>query len=80
VVTNFKGVSFAEEEGAGADIVLYYGFCLYAAFHGVQSALAAFVSGRDFNKIPEVADSAEEFERFIGYDAFAERVKKYGVM
>jgi 2-methylisocitrate lyase-like PEP mutase family enzyme len=79
MVTNFKGVSFAEEEAAGADTVLYYGFCLYAAFRGVQSALAAFASGRDFNRIREVFETAEEFERFIGYDAFAERAKKYGL-
>jgi short-subunit dehydrogenase len=32
MVTNFRGVSVAEEEAAGADVVLYYGFCLYAAF------------------------------------------------
>jgi len=79
MVTNFKGVSLDQEEAAGADIVLYYGFCLYAAFHGVRSALAAFVSGHDFNRIPEVVDSIEEFERFIGYDHFAERAKKYGL-
>jgi len=79
MVTNFKGVSLAQEEAAGADVVLYYGFCLYAAFHGVRSALSAFAAGRDFNALPEVVDSIDEFERFIGYDAFAVRAKKYGL-
>jgi methylisocitrate lyase len=80
MVTNFKGVSVAEEEKAGADIVLYYGFCLYAAYHGVKSALAQFHDGRDFNKIPEVIESVDDFEKFIGYDDFAARAKKYGLL
>lgn len=80
MVTNFKGVSVAEEEKAGADIVLYYGFCLYAAYHGVKSALAQFRDGRDFNKIPEVIGSVDDFEKFIGYDGFAARAKKYGLL
>ena len=80
VVTNFKGVSLAEEESAGVDIVLYYGFCLYAAYHGVKSALAQFRDGRDFNKIPHVVGSIDEFEKFIGYGDFAARAKKYGLL
>jgi methylisocitrate lyase len=79
MITNSKGVSFAEEEAAGANIVLYYGFCLYAAFRGVQSALAAFARGPDSAEIPELFQSAHEFERFIGYATFAERAKKYGL-
>jgi methylisocitrate lyase len=79
MVTNFKGYTFAEEEAAGANIVLYYGFCLYAAFRGVQSALAAFARGGDCSEIPEVFDTADEFERFIGYSTFAERARKYGL-
>jgi methylisocitrate lyase len=79
VVTNFKGVSFAEQQSAGADIVLYYGFCLYAAYHGVRTALAAF-GDRDFIDIPELAGSVDEFERFIGYRAFSERALKYGML
>lgn len=79
-VTNFKGVSLAEEESAGADIVLYYGFCLYAAYQGVKAALAAFREKRDFNGIPEVIDSIDEFEQFIGYDRFTARALKYGLV
>lgn len=79
MVTNFKGVSLAQEEAAGADVVLYYGFCVYAAFRGVRSALEAFAAGRDFNAIPAVVDSIDEFEQFIGYDAFADRARKYGL-
>jgi methylisocitrate lyase len=80
VVTNFKGVSVAEEEAAGADIVLYYGLCLYAAYRGVRSALAAFRERRDFNKIPEVIDSIDEFEQLIGYESFSARAIKYGLL
>ena len=80
VVTNFKGVTLAEEESAGADIVLYYGFCLYAAYHGVKAALAQFRDGRDFNGVPAVAESIDEFEKFIGYADFAERARKYGLL
>jgi methylisocitrate lyase len=80
VVTNFKGVSLAEEEAAGADVVLYYGFCLYAAYRGVRSALAAFRERRDFNKIPEVIDSIDEFEHLMGYESFAARAIRYGLL
>jgi methylisocitrate lyase len=80
VVTNFKGVSVSEEEAAGADIVLYYGICLYAAYRGVKAALAAFRERHDFDKMPEVIDSADEFEQFIGYDRFSARASKYGLL
>jgi methylisocitrate lyase len=79
MVTNFKGVSLAAQEAAGANAVLYYGLCLYAAFRGVQSALAAFARENDSTEMAEVFKSADDFERFIGYEAFADRVKKYGL-
>ena len=78
VVTNFAGVSLAEEQAAGANLVLYYAFCLVAAYEGVKSALQAFRDRRDFNDTV-VASKIDEFERFIGYESFTARATKYGL-
>src|ERR1035441_10127709 len=42
MITDTPGRSVADAEDPGADVVLYYGFSLYAAYHGVKTALDAF--------------------------------------
>jgi 2-methylisocitrate lyase-like PEP mutase family enzyme len=42
VITDRAGRSVADEELAGANVVLYYGFSLYAAYQGVKTALDTF--------------------------------------
>ena len=79
VVTDTPGRSVADEESAGADVVIYYGFALYAAYHGVKSALEAFRRTRDADQVPHVRQSIAEFEDFIGFSEFAERARKYGL-
>ena len=79
MVTDTPGFAIADEERAGADIVLYYGFSLYAAYYGVKTALAAFKANRNAEQVPHVRDQVEEFERFIGYPEFVARAKKYGL-
>ena len=69
----------ADEEAAGADVVLYYGFSLYAAYQGVKTALAAFMQTRNADNMPQVRSCIAEFEKFIGYPEFSERAKKYGL-
>ena len=37
MITDTPGRSVADEEAAGADVVLYYGLSLYAGYHGVKT-------------------------------------------
>ncbi len=79
VITDTPGRSVAEEEAAGADVVLYYGFALYAAYEGVKRALDALRKTRNADAVPHLRDQIEAFEDFIGYRAFTERAKRYGL-
>jgi methylisocitrate lyase len=79
MITDTPGRSVADEEAAGADVVLYYGFSLYAAYHGVKTALDAFTRTRNADDIPHVRGGIAEFENFIGYPDFNARAKKYGL-
>jgi len=79
VITDKPGASVADEEAAGADLVIYYGLTLYAAFSAVRAALAQFRETRDADRLPGVRDAAPAFEGFIGYDAFVARARKYGL-
>jgi methylisocitrate lyase len=79
VITDTPGRSVADEEAAGADIVLYYGFSLYAAHAGVKGALDTFRRTRNADDIAPVRGGIAEFENFIGYPEFSARAKKYGL-
>lgn len=79
LITDKAGYSIADEEKAGADIVLYYGFTLMAAYDGVQKALAAFKQSRSADDVPGVRERVSDFETFIGYPEFTERAKRYGL-
>jgi 2-methylisocitrate lyase-like PEP mutase family enzyme len=79
VITDTPGRSVADEEAAGADIVLYYGLSLYAAYFGVKAALDEFKSTGNADAIAERRTDIAEFEKFIGYPEFNARAKKYGL-
>jgi 2-methylisocitrate lyase-like PEP mutase family enzyme len=79
MITDTPGRSVADEESAGADVVLYYGFSLYAAYHGVKTALDTFIQTRNADDIKQVRGCIAEFENFIGYPKFSDRAKKYGL-
>jgi 2-methylisocitrate lyase-like PEP mutase family enzyme len=79
MITDTPGRSVATEEEAGVDVVLYYGFSLYAAYHGVKTALETFMRTRNADDVAEVRGCITEFENFIGYQAFSDRAKKYGL-
>jgi hypothetical protein len=68
----------ADEEAAGADVVLYYGLSLYAGYQGVKRALDDFKRTRDADAA-ELRTGIAEFEDFIGYPAFKARAKRYGL-
>ena len=77
-ITDTPGRSIADEEAAGADVVLYYGLSLYAAYGGVKAALEAFRQTRDADAA-HLRDHVSEFEDFIGYTDFSARARKYGL-
>jgi 2-methylisocitrate lyase-like PEP mutase family enzyme len=79
MMTDTPGRSVADEEAAGADVVLYYGFSLYAAYHGVKTALEDFARTRDADTVADRRAAIAEFESFIGYPEFSARAKKYGL-
>src|ERR1022692_166991 len=79
MITDTPGRSVADEESAGADVVLYYGVSLYAAYHGVKTALDALKRTRHADDIKQVRGCIAEFEKFIGYPEFNARAKKYGL-
>jgi methylisocitrate lyase len=79
MVTSQRGYSVAQEEEAGADVVLYYGFCLHAAFHGVKAALEEFRTKRDHGRVEAATAPVEAFERMMGYAGFEERARRYGL-
>jgi 2-methylisocitrate lyase-like PEP mutase family enzyme len=77
MVVDTPGCSVADEERAGADVVLYYGLALYAAHAGVRHALASFEEEKDAHRLSGILTDAGEFERFFGYEDFAARTAKY---
>jgi len=79
VMTDTPGRSVADEEAAGADVVLYYGMSLYAAYFGVKAALEEFKITRNADADVDRRADIVEFEKFIGYPAFNARAKKYGL-
>jgi methylisocitrate lyase len=66
---------FAKAEAA--DLVIYYGFCLYAAAKGMLQALRSFRKDRDSSNIKNEFEDVLEFEKRFDYQSFAERTKRY---
>jgi len=79
VMTNWQDASVKDEEDAGISIVIYYGFCLYAAYHGIEKALGAFNKNGNWNKISEITKSIEPFDKLISAEDFEVRAKKFGL-
>jgi len=63
----------------GADLILYYGFCLYAASLGMQRALADFKQHGDSARLRDQLEPVADFERRFGYDDFTRRSKRYAI-
>jgi 2-methylisocitrate lyase-like PEP mutase family enzyme len=79
LIANDPGASARDEELAGANVVLYYAFCLYAAYHGVRTALERLKETRDAGKASDLLADHVEFEQFIGFPGFVFKAKKYGL-
>jgi 2-methylisocitrate lyase-like PEP mutase family enzyme len=78
LVTDTVGSTLADEQAAGADAVLYYGFTLYAAYSGVKSGLAQLKSTSSAEGIDGIRDSIADLEAGMGYEEFAERNSRFG--
>lgn len=79
VMVNRPGATLADEERAGAAVVLYYGYALHAAYHGVKTALDRLKETRDAAGAADLLANVDEFEQFIGYPEFVERARRYGL-
>ena len=77
MVTSAPGRMVQAELDAGADAVLCYGLCLYAAYEGVKRALAAFKADTQAGELDALAECAAEFEAFTGVDEFVARARQY---
>jgi methylisocitrate lyase len=67
--------TLAEEERAGAAIVLYYGFAALVQFDALGRALETFRRTRDANAVPGYRERVAELEQFIGYREYEERAR-----
>lgn len=77
LMTDTPGRSKADEQAAGADLVIYYGFTLLAAYGGVRDALAEFARGASADEVANVRQNAAEFEAFLDYSAFVGRAERF---
>jgi methylisocitrate lyase len=76
MIVDIPGGTLAEEERAGASIVLYYGFSALVAFDALDRALATFKATRDANAVAGYRARVRAFEEFMGYREFAERARR----
>lgn len=77
MIVNMPRHALADEERAGALIVLYYGFSALVQFDALNRAIEIFKSARDASAVPGYRDRVGAFEEFIGYREFAEWTRKY---
>ncbi len=78
MIVDLPGATLADEERAGASIVLYYGFSALVQFDALDRALATFKRTQDANAVPGYRERVREFEELMGYKEYAERARRYG--
>ncbi len=78
MVVDMKGTTLADEERAGAAIVLYYGFSALVQYSALERALGDFARARDADAVQGYRERVAAFEDFMGYREFAERARRYG--
>jgi 2-methylisocitrate lyase-like PEP mutase family enzyme len=76
VIETPDGPSFAAS-GTG-DLVIHYGFCLYAATKGMAEALRRFRKGFQPDDVNVLLEDVSTFEGRFGYQSFSDRARKYG--
>jgi methylisocitrate lyase len=70
--------TLADEEKAGASIVLYYGLATMVQFDALQTALETFRRTQDANAVTGYRERIAELEDFLGYADYVERAKRLG--
>lgn len=78
VTVDTPGFSIADEARAGIAIVLYYGLSLVVQYAAVKQALATLRAEAHGDRVTGWRERIAELEQFLGYQEFAERVRKYG--
>lgn len=78
MIVDLPGGTLADEEQAGAAIVLYYGLATMIQFDALQTALETFRRTRDANAVTGYRERVAELEEFLGYKAYIERAKRHG--
>ncbi|MGD9952392.1 MAG: oxaloacetate decarboxylase [Burkholderiales bacterium] len=68
--------SVADEERAGAAIVLYYGLSTMVQFDALNTALETFRRTRDASKVAGYRERVQALEDFIGYRDYEERARR----
>ncbi len=70
--------TLADEEKAGASIVLYYGLSTLIQFDALQTALETFKRTQDANAVTGYRERIAELEEFLGYKEYVARAKRHG--
>lgn len=73
VIETPTGPGFAEAQGA--DLVIHYGFCLYAAAKGMAEALKHYKNGFHPAKVLPFLEDEHVFESRFDYKGFSERAR-----
>lgn len=76
MIVDMAGRTLAEEEKAGASVVLYYSFSALIQYDALGRALETFKATRDAGAVAGYRERVAEFEAFMGYREFAERARK----
>lgn len=77
MIVDLPGGTLADEERAGASIVLYYGFSAMVQYDALERALETFRRTGDANAVTGYRERVAEFEQFMGYKEYAERAKRF---
>lgn len=77
IITSHPGYDLYAAQTAGADVILSYALCLYAAYEGVKRGLAAFKQTRSEADLDGLEGDEAEFDEFIGVNDFVQRVRRY---
>lgn len=76
MIVDMAGKTLADEEQAGASVVLYYGFSALVQYDALGKALEKFRATRDAGAVAGYRERVAAFEDFMGYREFAERARK----
>jgi methylisocitrate lyase len=80
VLVNTPPETVAQENAAGANLVIYHSVCLYAATWGVSKALEKFKHSRDLAEAADLMHLPAEVEAFLDYRGFNLRGQEYGMV